>query len=66
MISYITIALAASLTAGLTLYSGFGLGTLLMPVFAIFFPVEMAVVATAIVHVTNNVFKIGVVGRLFR
>ncbi len=54
---------AAFLTAGLTLYSGFGLGTLLLPVFALFFPVEVAVGATAVVHGANNIFKILVVGR---
>ncbi len=57
------VALASLLVSALTLYSGFGLGTLLMPVFALFFPVEVAVAATAIVHGANNVFKIAVVGR---
>ncbi|MDD4067675.1 MAG: hypothetical protein PHV65_02215, partial [Bacteroidales bacterium] len=33
----ILISLAAFLTAILTFFSGFGLGTILMPVFAIFF-----------------------------
>lgn len=63
MISLAIVALASVVTAGLTLYSGFGLGTLLMPVFALFFPVEMAVAATAVVHGANNLFKIAVVGR---
>jgi hypothetical protein len=31
----------ALLTSGLTLFSGFGLGTLLMPAFALFFPVPL-------------------------
>ncbi|SVB47730.1 uncharacterized protein METZ01_LOCUS200584, partial [marine metagenome] len=35
---YLIVAIAALLVAGLALYSGFGLGTLLMPVFALFFP----------------------------
>jgi hypothetical protein len=48
---YVVICLAAIITSGLTLFSGFGLGTLLMPVFAVFFPVEVAVALTAIVHV---------------
>jgi hypothetical protein len=34
----VLIGLAALLTSGLTLFSGFGLGTILMPVFALFFP----------------------------
>lgn len=57
------IAAAAAFAAALTLYSGFGLGTLLLPVFALFFPVEMAVIATAVVHGANNVFKVLLVGR---
>lgn len=47
----------------LTLFSGFGLGTLLMPVFALFFPVETAVAATAVVHGANSFFKVGILGR---
>ena len=46
-----------------TLLSGFGLGTVLMPVFALFFPVEAAIVATGVVHLVNNLFKLGLVGR---
>lgn len=63
MISYLVICTASLLTAGLTMYSGFGLGTMLLPVFALFFPVEVAVAATAVVHAANNLFKIGLVGR---
>jgi uncharacterized membrane protein YfcA len=36
---------------------------LLLPVFALFFPAEMAVVATAMVHGANNVFKVSLLGR---
>jgi uncharacterized membrane protein YfcA len=60
---YIVISLAALVVAALTLFSGFGLGTLLMPVFAIFVPVEMAVAATAVVHLANNIFKAILVGK---
>lgn len=63
MTAYLVIALTAFMAAGLTLYSGFGLGTLMLPVFALFFPIEMAVVATALVHGANNVFKISLLGR---
>jgi uncharacterized membrane protein YfcA len=49
--------------AGLTLFSGFGLGTLLMPAFALFFPLPVAVAATAVVHLANNLFKVVLVGR---
>jgi uncharacterized membrane protein YfcA len=61
--SFVLVALAALLVSGLTLFSGFGLGTLLMPVFALFFPVEVAVAATAVVHGANNAFKVALVGR---
>lgn len=64
LVSAIAVGVIAFLASGLTLYSGFGLGTLLLPVFALFFPVEVAVAATAVVHGANNAFKIAVVGRL--
>ena len=35
---YLLVCTAALLVSGLTLISGFGLGTLLTPVFALFFP----------------------------
>jgi hypothetical protein len=34
------------LVSRLTLFSGFGWGTLLMPAFALFFPLEVAIAAT--------------------
>jgi uncharacterized membrane protein YfcA len=61
--SYIIICTVALLVSGLTLFSGFGLGTLLMPAFALFFPIEVAVAATAIVHLANNIFKVALVGK---
>lgn len=54
---YLTIGLVAFLASGLTLYSGFGLGTVLLPAFALFFPVPIAVAATGAVHLSNNLFK---------
>jgi len=60
---YVVIALAALAASALTLFSGFGLGTLLMPVFALFFPVSLAIAATAVVHLANNLFKLFLVGR---
>jgi len=62
-LSYFIICTVAFTVSGLTLFSGFGLGTLLMPAFALFVPVEVAVAATAIVHLANNVFKVILVGR---
>jgi uncharacterized protein len=61
--SYVIICATALLVSGLTLFSGFGLGTILMPAFAVFFPIEVAVAATAVVHGTNNIFKMIMVGR---
>lgn len=60
---YLVVALSAFIAAGLTMYSGFGLGTLMLPVYALFLPVEMAVVATALVHGANNVFKVSLLGK---
>lgn len=41
----------------LTFFSGFGLGTMLLPVFCLFMPVELAVLSTALVHILNNFIK---------
>ena len=60
---YLVICTVALVVSALTLFSGFGLGTLLMPAFAVFFPLEVAVGATAIVHLANNMFKLVLVGR---
>jgi uncharacterized protein len=51
------VALVAAFASALTLVSGFGLGTLLLPAFALFLPVPTAVAATAIVHLLNNLLK---------
>lgn len=59
----VVIAIAAFVVSGVTLLSGFGLGTVLMPTFAIFFPVPVAIAATAVVHLSNNLFKLGLLGR---
>ena len=60
---YLIICFAAAFASGLTFFSGFGLGTLLLPAFAIFFPVETAIALTAIVHFLNNLFKLYLVGK---
>jgi uncharacterized membrane protein YfcA len=62
-VAYLIISLAAFLVAVLTLISGFGLGTLLMPVFALFYPVAVAVAATALVHLANNLVKLVALAR---
>jgi uncharacterized protein len=60
---YILIAVSSFLVAGLTFFSGFGLGTLLLPLFALFFPLPVAVAATAAVHLLNNISKVILVGK---
>ncbi|MBA4301376.1 Sulfite exporter TauE/SafE [Algoriphagus alkaliphilus] len=47
----------------LTFFSGFGLGTILTPVFVIFFPIDLAIALTGVVHFFNNIFKLFLVGR---
>ncbi|MBS9523995.1 sulfite exporter TauE/SafE family protein [Litoribacter alkaliphilus] len=59
----VIISLAAFLVAILTFFSGFGLGTILTPIFMIFFPVELAIALTGVVHFFNNIFKLILVGR---
>jgi len=63
MEQFVIVSLASFLASLLTFFSGFGLGTLLMPVFAIFFPVEVAIALTGVVHFLNNVFKLLLMGR---
>ncbi len=60
---YIVVCLTAFAVSTLTLFSGFGLGTVLMPAFAVFFPVPVAIASTAVVHLANNIFKVALVGR---
>lgn len=61
MLEIILIAIVAFGAAMLTFFSGFGLGTILMPVFALFFPVEIAIAITALVHLVNNLFKLSLI-----
>ncbi|MGV8056531.1 MAG: TSUP family transporter [Smithellaceae bacterium] len=62
----VVVSIAALFASALTLFSGFGLGTLLMPVVAIFFPVEIAIAITAMVHLANNMFKVALLGKKAR
>lgn len=59
----IIISITAFLVAILTFFSGFGLGTILTPIFMIFFPVDLAIGLTGIVHFFNNTFKLILVGK---
>ncbi len=60
---YFIICLATLLISVIALFSGFGVGTVLVPVFALFFPLPIAVATTAVVHFFGNLFKMGLVGR---
>ena len=60
---YILIGITAFFASLLTFFSGFGLSTILTPVFILFFPVEVAIGSTAIVHFLNNLFKFGLIGK---
>jgi len=59
----VVVSLVAAFASALTFFSGFGLGTLLLPAFALFYPIELAVASTAAVHFLNGLFKLGLVGR---
>ena len=59
----ILLTLAAIIVAILTFFSGFGLGTILTPLFMIFFPVDLAIALTGIVHFFNNIFKLVLVAK---
>jgi len=60
---YLVVIVVAFVASGLTFFSGFGLGTLLLPAFALFFPAEHAVALTAVVHFLNGLFKLALVAR---
>ncbi len=59
----IIIGIVAALASLLTFFSGFGLGTILTPTLILFFPVEMAIALSGIVHLLNNLFKMVLVGK---
>ena len=60
---FLLIGIVAFLTSSLTLFSGFGLGTLLLPAFALFFDIDVAIAMTAIVHFLNNILKFILLGK---
>lgn len=60
---YFIISVATFLVSILALLSGFGVGTILVPIFAIFFPIPMAISSVAIIHLLNNLFKVVLVGK---
>ncbi len=59
--SFLIIPITALIASLLTFFSGFGLGTILLPVFSIYYEPPIAVGLTALVHFSNNVFKMGLI-----
>lgn len=55
---YLFLAGLSFLAGGLTLFTGFGLATLLLPVFSLFLPIPIAIASTAVVHLINNLYKV--------
>lgn len=62
-VDLVLIALISAAASLITLFSGFGLATILTPVFMFFFPVEIAIALTGVVHLFNGAFKLGLLGR---
>ena len=59
MMEYGFVALCAFAASLVSFYSGFGLGTMLMPIVAIFVPLPIAIALTAVVHLLHNLVKTG-------
>ncbi len=57
MTDILILSIAAFGSSLLTFYSGFGLGTIMLPVFLLYFPAETAVGLTAVIHFLNNIYK---------
>ncbi|MEE3035370.1 MAG: sulfite exporter TauE/SafE family protein [Bacteroidota bacterium] len=59
----VIISLVTFFAALLTFFSGFGLGTILTPIMMLYFPVEIAIAFTGVVHFSNNIFKLFIIGK---
>ena len=57
---HVLIYIIAFLAAGLALLSGFGLGTILTPVFLLFYEPKIAIFLLAVVHLLNNLLKLAI------
>ena len=55
---YIVLVSLSLFTSIVTLFTGFGVGTIMMPVMALFFDVKVAILLAAIVHIVNNLSRI--------
>lgn len=58
MAQYLILVFVTLATSVITLFTGFGVGTIMMPVMALFFDVKVAIFLAAIVHFFNNVTRL--------
>jgi hypothetical protein len=58
LLQYVSLISVTLLTSVITLFTGFGVGTIMMPVMAMFFDVKIAIFLAAIVHFFNNLSRI--------
>ena len=58
ILQYIVLVSLSLFTSIVTLFTGFGVGTIMMPVMALFFDVKVAILLAAIVHIFNNISRI--------
>ena len=58
ILQYVSLISITLLTSVITLFTGFGVGTIMMPVMALFFDVKVAIFLAAIVHFFNNISRI--------
>ncbi|MGH2569384.1 MAG: sulfite exporter TauE/SafE family protein [Bacteroidota bacterium] len=62
-VNFIVILVVTFIVSTLTLLTGFGVGTVLTPVFALFYDAKTAVLLVSIVHLSNNLLKLGLFRR---
>jgi uncharacterized membrane protein YfcA len=58
-IEFLIVLIATFLISAVTLLTGFGVGTVLTPTFTLFYDVKTAVFLVSIVHLGNNLLKLG-------
>lgn len=62
-LQFVFIIVLTFVTSTLTLLTGFGVGTILTPTFALLYDVKTAVLLVSIVHLSNNLLKFGLFRR---
>ncbi|MEA4964146.1 MAG: hypothetical protein VB114_21090, partial [Lutispora sp.] len=55
---YLVLIPVTMVTSLITLFTGFGVGTIMMPIMALFFDVKVAIFLAAIVHFFNNMSRL--------